>query len=121
MKRKYYWKKRKRRLTTKKKKNSKAHNHRVDNWALGVLTYEFLVGDPPFMAQTHRATYRRIVEVDLHFPKEVPHDARDFIMRLLKRKPEERMALSDVPKHPWIAKHRMLAAAHKIQYEKENA
>jgi serine/threonine protein kinase len=26
----------------------KAHNERVDYWALGVLTYEFLVGAPPF-------------------------------------------------------------------------
>ena len=26
----------------------KAHNEKVDYWALGVLTYEFLVGNPPF-------------------------------------------------------------------------
>jgi serine/threonine protein kinase len=26
----------------------KAHNEKVDHWALGVLAYEFLVGVPPF-------------------------------------------------------------------------
>lgn len=26
----------------------KDHNEKVDLWALGVLTYEFIVGNPPF-------------------------------------------------------------------------
>lgn len=26
----------------------KEHSEKVDYWALGVLTYEFLVGNPPF-------------------------------------------------------------------------
>ena len=28
----------------------KEHNEKVDHWALGVLTYEFLCGVPPFEA-----------------------------------------------------------------------
>ena len=37
----------------------------VDVWALGILTYEFMVGTPPFEADGHSATYRRIVKVTL--------------------------------------------------------
>jgi aurora kinase len=37
-------------------------------WSLGVLTYEFLVGSPPFMADDNQATYDRILRVDLKFP-----------------------------------------------------
>lgn len=44
------------------------HNEAVDIWALGVLMYELLVGNPPFDAHGHSATYRRIVAVDLHYP-----------------------------------------------------
>ena len=57
------------------------HDATADVWSLGVLTYEFLVGSPPFEAEGHRATYRRISNVDLKFPKEVPPDARDLISR----------------------------------------
>jgi hypothetical protein len=50
---------------------------------------------------------RRIVDVDLHFPKHVSEDARDFVRRLLKRNPNDRMGdLSQVQSHPWIVKNR---------------
>ena len=41
------------------------HSERVDHWALGILTYEFLVGKPPFESETNQDTYRRIVSIDL--------------------------------------------------------
>lgn len=37
----------------------------VDLWSLGVLTFEFLVGKPPFEADDHSQTYRRITKVAL--------------------------------------------------------
>lgn len=83
----------------------KSHDNKVDLWALGVLTYEFLVGNPPFEAESHRETYERIIEVDLKFPKSMPADARNFITRLLKKNPESRMPLEHIPRHVWISKY----------------
>jgi serine/threonine protein kinase len=56
----------------------------VDVWGLGVLTYEFLFGAPPFEAAGHQETYRRIVRVDLQLPDapRVSDGARDFVRKV---------------------------------------
>lgn len=59
-----------------------AHDHAVDIWSLGVLAYEFLVGGPPFEAEGHQETYKRISNVDLKFPAHVSREARDFISKV---------------------------------------
>jgi len=81
------------------------HDEKVDLWSLGVLTYEFLVGNPPFEAETNNETYRRITKVDLRFPSHLSTDAKDLISRLLRKDPAERLGLEDVLKHQWIVTH----------------
>eukprot|EP00529_Nitzschia_sp_RCC80_P026086 CAMPEP_0113471558 /NCGR_PEP_ID=MMETSP0014_2-20120614/17038_1 /TAXON_ID=2857 /ORGANISM="Nitzschia sp." /LENGTH=350 /DNA_ID=CAMNT_0000364193 /DNA_START=166 /DNA_END=1218 /DNA_ORIENTATION=+ /assembly_acc=CAM_ASM_000159 len=82
------------------------HDDKVDHWALGVLLYEFLYGCPPFEAEGHSATYRRISRVDLRFPPrpEISDDAKDLVRRLLMKDPSSRMPLKDIPKHPWVVR-----------------
>lgn len=80
------------------------HDKQIDVWSLGVLLYEFLVGSPPFEAENHSATYRRISRIDLRFPRHVPTDAQDLIRRLLVKDPNKRMSLEDIPKHPWVVR-----------------
>ncbi|ETO25041.1 hypothetical protein RFI_12104, partial [Reticulomyxa filosa] len=80
----------------------KRHDANVDNWSLGVLAYEFLVGKPPFEAQGYRDTYRKISKVELAFPSHVSPAAREFITKLLQKDPSKRLSLEDVLKHPFI-------------------
>ncbi len=85
---------------------AKDHDEKVDIWALGILMYEFLVGNPPFEENGHSATYRRIAKVDLRMPSFVAPDAADLIKKLLQHDPEKRFPLEQIPQHPWIVRNR---------------
>ncbi|KAJ7134238.1 other/AUR protein kinase [Mycena epipterygia] len=85
----------------------KEHNEKVDYWALGVLTYEFMIGAPPFEDRgSVNNTYRRIAKVDLKFPATISADAKDLISKLLQYDPKQRLPLTEVLRHPWIVKYR---------------
>eukprot|EP00494_Astrolonche_serrata_P006596 UN06620 len=55
------------------------HKDEVDTWALGILTYEFLVGKSPFESDNRKTIFKRIRKIDIKFPDIVVPDARDFI------------------------------------------
>ncbi|EMC93473.1 hypothetical protein BAUCODRAFT_125332 [Baudoinia panamericana UAMH 10762] len=80
------------------------YSEKVDLWSLGVLTYEFLVGEAPF-EDTPVMTQRRIARGEMTIPAFVSAEARDLIRRLLVLDPERRIPLEEVEVHPWIVKH----------------
>ena len=57
------------------------YSEKVDLWSLGVLTYEFLVGEAPF-EDTPVMTQRRIARGEMAVPKFVSPEAKDLIERV---------------------------------------
>ncbi|CAM9403996.1 unnamed protein product [Ectocarpus sp. 12 AP-2014] len=83
------------------------HDSSTDIWSLGVLAYEFIVGVPPFEAEGHQATYRRISRVDIRWPSalNISDEAKDLVTKLLRKEPQKRLPLDEVASHPWIRRH----------------
>ncbi|KAF4462703.1 AUR kinase [Fusarium albosuccineum] len=59
----------------------KFYDEKVDLWSLGVLTYEFLVGEAPF-EDTPVMTQKRITKADMTIPSFISPEAKDLIKRV---------------------------------------
>jgi len=58
------------------------HDHTVDNWSLGVLMYEFLVGAPPFEAEEQSHVLALIKKVRYTMPSTISREAQDLIKKV---------------------------------------
>lgn len=88
------------------------HGLPVDVWALGCMMYTLLVGKPPFDTDDVKATLTRAAMVDFTVPTHLSFDAKDLLMRLLKKNPEERIHIDDVQTHPFLLKHMSATSQH---------
>jgi len=82
-------------------RNTCGHSFGVDVWGLGAITYEMLLGQPPFSAASHEETYRLILAAAPEYPDCLSEHARHFLAQLLQRTPTDRMRLESVPAHQW--------------------
>lgn len=62
-------------------KDENWYNEKVDLWSLGVLTYEFLVGEAPF-EDTPSMTQKRIARGEMTIPPFVSAEAKDLIKKV---------------------------------------
>ncbi|KLJ13119.1 non-specific serine/threonine protein kinase [Blastomyces silverae] len=87
--------------------HNSGHGLAVDWWALGVLIYEFIVGQPPFWDPNPMRIYEQIVEGRLRFPANMPPAAQDIVSQLCKTNPSERLGhirggSARVKQHPFF-------------------
>lgn len=62
--------------------NNQSYDDSIDQWCLGILCYEFLVGRPPFEAENTESTYANIRELNVNYPKYLSFLAKNLISQV---------------------------------------
>ena len=82
----------------------------VDWWALGVLLYEMIVGQPPFDGQDEDDLFESILYDEIRFPAWMPEQARAAVLGFLTRAVGRRLGVTKPPRsgddvlvHPFFA------------------
>ena len=85
--------------------NNYGHDHRVDIWCIGVLMFELLTGQPPWIGEDVQTLKYNISQMKIRWPKNMDPDAVDLLKKTLRYNPEERISLRNMLMHPFFTKY----------------
>jgi aurora kinase len=92
------------RLNPKKRENPLHPS--IDAWALGIMTYELLMGTIPYKATTRKSPEKsllnEIYNADIIMDDYIPEEGKAFITNLLQLNPEKRMDNCTALEHPFL-------------------
>ncbi|ELP92770.1 hypothetical protein EIN_371920 [Entamoeba invadens IP1] len=76
----------------------------IDWWGIGIMTFEMLHGQAPFVSDNIQQLYQRILNADVAFPSSsiASPPCRDFINKMLQKKIEDRLNTPEkIKSHMW--------------------
>lgn len=88
---------------------NKGHGKGVDWWTLGILCYEMLCGQPPFVDdEDPMGIYQQVLSGQIHFPRFFDRSSKNLIKKILiadltKRYGCLRHGAADIKKHKWFS------------------
>ncbi|OOF96602.1 hypothetical protein ASPCADRAFT_206787 [Aspergillus carbonarius ITEM 5010] len=84
----------------------KPYGKACDWWSLGALGYDLLTGSPPFKANNNAKLQEKIVKQKLTLPYFLGPDAKDLLIRLLRKEPSKRLGYHMAKDLQTIKNHR---------------
>lgn len=80
----------------------------MDRWALGILTFELVVGVTPFRSKDMNEIKKKIIAGEYTVPSFMSKECEDFIRLLLVQDPKERPEYEILKDHAFIQKRAKL-------------
>ena len=84
---------------------NESYNDSVDIWAVAVLVYELVHGEPPFSCFDSIDTFTKILDVKFEMPESFSEELKDFVGRILVKDVLKRMNVYEAREHLFIRKH----------------
>ena len=84
---------------------------------IGVLLFELVTVTLPFQGVDYYTLQVNIEKLNINWPKNINTDAKDLIMRILKKDPKQRLPLKEMIEHPFISKFFPDASKYLIKPE----
>ncbi|RWS16716.1 myosin light chain kinase: smooth muscle-like protein [Dinothrombium tinctorium] len=92
---------------------------KADLWSIGVICYVLLSGLSPFASDSDSETFSNVIKVQYDFEDEafdnISAAAKDFISRLLCKKPEKRLSAAECISHQWLSRDEKLVTRANVQ------
>ncbi|GAA5968961.1 hypothetical protein JCM11641_000793 [Rhodosporidiobolus odoratus] len=78
------------------------HGSSSDIWSCGIILFALLNGNLPFDHSDIPTLLNMVKKGRFRMPPELPAEAQDLIARMLIVKPEDRITMEDILRHPWV-------------------
>ncbi|KAJ3451287.1 protein kinase [Anaeramoeba flamelloides] len=97
---------------------------KIDIWSMGVILYILLVGKHPFVENNTKIMFEKIKIGKYNLPNFLSEEAKDLLKKMLCVNPEERISISEITKHKWVALNNIKKSTindQKISKKKKNS
>ncbi|KAL4883850.1 hypothetical protein BJY04DRAFT_226194 [Aspergillus karnatakaensis] len=83
----------------------KYRGDRADIWSCGIILYALLTGFLPFDGGDLHTTLQLVRKGDYMIPPNISDEAADLIQRILQKRPDDRISMKEIWRHPLLKKY----------------